>query len=144
MAQAKCWSCIAIVHLTGRVQMYRPSEIDFGKMVKFMITRIIIINHVIWRLAIFFFCSFLFFICFVQMWDAHKSKEKHLSSNSIYENWEIIHFTFRFMPRSDLLRIIAITMQIEHNWIPSELFFFKFFILSSMFNILSVERKDHS
>lgn len=32
--------------LTGRVQMNHPSQIDFGKMVKFMGARIIIINHV--------------------------------------------------------------------------------------------------
>lgn len=34
----------------------------------------------------------------------HESKEKRSLSNSIYENWEIIHLSSRFMPRSHFER----------------------------------------
>lgn len=62
------------------------------KWTKFMRTRIIIVKHVIggWR-------------C-LRIGRMHESKEKLSLSNSIYENWEIIHLSSRFMPRSHFER----------------------------------------
>lgn len=77
-----------------------PFQIDFRKMAKFMITRIIIINHVIWRLAIFY--SRFSFFCSERRarnvgFTVETEREAVKSSNSIYEICEIIHFTFRFL-----------------------------------------------
>lgn len=64
------------------------------KWTEFMRTRIIIVKHVIGWLA----------LLSNRIGGMHESKEKHSLSNSIYENWEIIHLSSRFMPRSHFER----------------------------------------
>lgn len=57
-----------------------PFQIDCRKMAKFMITSIIIINHVIWRLAIFYSPSLRFSSRVHEMLDAQcTSNEKQLN-----------------------------------------------------------------